>query len=142
MRPGREIDARIAQEVFGYEVTVVKKVLHEKAPLGVRPLLKYSKDIAAAWLVAEKMHIALLPVEGNAWFAMAGKADGWKSPAEFLEFLQEAKFVEAGAAVGQNPAETICLAALNAVDKRAASTADQDAKSNGNSTASGSVTIQ
>lgn len=120
MRPGREIDARIAQEVFGYEVTVVKKVLHERAPLGVRPLLKYSKDVAAAWLVAEKMHIAVLPVEGNSWFAMAGKSEGWKSPAEFLEFLQEAKFMEAGAAVGANIAETICLAALNAIEKRKA----------------------
>lgn len=121
---GREIDARIAEEVFGHEVAAIEAVLHERVSSGLRPLLKYSQDIEAAWLVAEKMQIAVLPVSGQCWFAMVGKSDGFRTPIEFLEFMQEAKFKEAGAAFGSNPAETICRAALYAVEKRRAAQND------------------
>ncbi len=118
MRPGREIDTRVAREIFGHEVWATNKVLHEKAPLGKRPLRCYSKDIEHAWEVAREMHISLIPIEGGQWFAFAGTSTGWKSPQEFIEALQKGDFVESGAAVGENPALAICLAALTAKEKQ------------------------
>lgn len=119
MRPGRELDTFIAREIFGYNVKVKQKELWEEAPLGDRPLRKYSREIAAAWDVMDKMNITLIPVEDGQWFAMVGQEKRWKSPAAFLEFLQTGNFVESGAAVGTNVPETICYAAMKAVETRA-----------------------
>lgn len=120
MRPGRELDTTIAQQVFGHFVFVKNKELYERAPKGDRPLRKYSKDIQAAHEVMEKMKVALIPVENNQWFALIGGADGWKSPADFIQYLQTGKFVEAGAAVGEEIPLTVCLAALKAIEAQKA----------------------
>lgn len=127
MRPGRELDCSIAQEVFGNRVFVKARVLYEDAPKGARPLPEYSKKIEWAWEVAEKMSISLLPVENGAWFAMVGPEMGWSSPAEFVKTIQSGNFVESGAAVGPNPATMICLAALKAVEVRKAKAAADEA---------------
>lgn len=113
MKPGREIDVRIAKEVFGYEVT------------GERPIPKYSSDISAAWEVAEKTKVTLLPIVGGQWFAFVGPVDkvGWESPQALLQFLESGNFNECGAAIGEEPALIICEAALNAIEKRVKSTA-------------------
>lgn len=120
MRPGREIDARIAKEVFGYNVWAQNKQLFENAEKGDRPLRNYSKEVEWAMEVAKKMKIALLPVSGGQWFAFIGPdtADGWESPQAMLKFLEAGNFNECGAAVGENPAAIICEAALKATEKR------------------------
>ncbi len=122
MRPGREIDARIAKEVFGYNVWAQAKVLFENAEKGDRPLRNYSKELEWAWEVAEKMKITLIPVEGGQWFAFTGPTDrnGWESPQAVLKFLEAGNYNECGAAVGEKPAAVICEAALRAAEKRRA----------------------
>jgi hypothetical protein len=117
MRPGRELDTRVAREIFGHEVWATNKTLHERAEGVKRPLRQYSRDLTSAWEVAEKMRISLLPIEGNQWFAFSGTGDGWKSPQEFIEVLQKGDFVEGGAAVAESAALAICLAALKACEK-------------------------
>lgn len=121
MRPGRELDTFIAKEVFGHNVKVKQKELWEDTQLGDRPLKKYSRDLTAAWQVADKMNISVIPVSDNKWFAMVGPDNRYESPAEFLKFLQAGEFCESGAAVGENLAEVICLAATHAIKTRATS---------------------
>lgn len=121
MRPGREIDARIAQDIFGHEVFAKNKVLHEKAEKGERPLKNYTRDMEWAWIVADKMRISLIPVEGGMWFAFAGKIEGWENPQALLKYLENGDFSSCGAAVSENAAEAICKAALVAHEKRSSS---------------------
>ena len=122
MRPGREIDARIAKEVFGHRVWAQAKVLYENAEKGDRPLRNYSKELEWAFEVAAKMKITLIPVEGSNWFAFTGPAgkDGWESPQAVLQFLEKGTFDECGASVVPNAAAVICEADLKATEKRAA----------------------
>jgi hypothetical protein len=119
MRPGRELDTLIAKEVFEHEVVSTKKGAVEKARTGDRPLRNYSKDISAAWEVAERLSISLLPIDNGQWFALVGdNGKRWTGPAEFLRYLQTGNFVNAGAAVGESAPLTICLAALKAIEHR------------------------
>lgn len=125
MRPGREIDARIAQEVFGHKVWAQNKQLFENAAKGDRPLRNYSKEMEWAFEVAKEMRVALLPVAGGQWFAFVGPQEsaeiangGWESPQAMLQFLEKGNFNECGAAVGENLPALICEAALKAVEKR------------------------
>lgn len=125
MRPGREIDTQIAQEVFGYQVYAKNKVLHESAPLGERPLRKYSKEMEWAFEVAKHARIALLPIEGGQWFAFAASNEGWKNPSEMLQVLESGDFKNCGAAVSEDPAEAICQAALVAAKKKKIAEAEE-----------------
>jgi hypothetical protein len=121
MRPGREIDARIAKEVFGYKVWAHNKQLFENAPKGDRPLRNYSKEVEWAFEVAKEMKVALLPVAVGQWFAFVGpqeKLNGWESPQDMLQFLEAGNFNDCGAAVGENLPAVICEAALKAAEKR------------------------
>jgi hypothetical protein len=118
MRPGRELDTYIAREALGHIVKVKQKELWEVTDKGERPLRKYSRDITAAWEVVERMGITIIPVEGQLWFAFVGEGRAWKSPAAFIEFLGKGDFMNSGAAVGEDPAETICVAATNALEKK------------------------
>ena len=120
MRPVREIDTRIAREIFGHEVWATNKTLHEKSAHGKMPLRNYSKEMDHAWPVATKMQITLVPVEGGRWFAFSGPSDGWESPQAFADFLAKGDFGGCGAALEANPALAICEAALRALDKRQA----------------------
>ncbi len=120
MRPGREMDCSIAQEVFGREIFVKKRMLYEMTEKGERPLPNYTKEIEPAWEVAEKMGVSLIPIENGQWFAMVGGEFGWKSPAEFIEFLQKGDFLTSGAAVGPSAPLMICVAALKAIEGRKA----------------------
>lgn len=117
MRPGRELDTFIAQEVMGHQVKVKQRELWEVTALGERPLRKFSRDITAAWEIVEKMGVTVIPVEDGKWFAFVGTGARWKSPAQFLEFLQKGEFLHSGAAVGENAAETICFAAAKSIEK-------------------------
>jgi len=120
MRPGRELDTMIAQHIFGHEVVIKRKVPTEVTPSGERPLREYSKEIGAAFDVAKKLNISLIPIEGGQWFALKGKEEGFTSPASFIEYLSAGNFVDAGAAVTESPSLSICLAAMKAVEAKLA----------------------
>lgn len=121
-KPNRELNAKIASQVFGFKVWKHKGAWTENHPAGDRPLRNYSNDIQWAWEVAEHMKITLIPTADGQWFAFVGPEDrqGWDSPADALSFLQGGNFNGAGAAVGENAALAICLAALKAAEKRRA----------------------
>jgi hypothetical protein len=122
MRPGREIDTKIATEVFGHKVWARGKILLENPPQGERPLRKYSREIEWAWEVAVKMNITLIPIVGGQWFAFIGPEEkqGWNSPTEVLQLLEEKRFAGCGADFSDNAALAICSAALKAIEKRRA----------------------
>ncbi|MFL5783454.1 MAG: hypothetical protein ACJ76H_02520 [Bacteriovoracaceae bacterium] len=120
MRPGRELDTLIAQHIFGHEVIIKRKIPTEVTPAGERPLREYSKSAGAAFEVAEKMKISLIPIEGNQWFALCGPTEGFKSPADFMEFIGKGNFQNSGAAVAETAALAISLAAIKAVETRLA----------------------
>jgi hypothetical protein len=120
MRPGRELDTMIAQHIFGHDVVIKRKIPTEVTPTGERPLREYSKEIGAAFDVAKKLNISLIPIEGGQWFALKGKEEGFSSPANFIEYLSAGNFVDAGAAVTESPALSICLAAMKAVESKLA----------------------
>lgn len=127
MRPGRETDVRVAQEIFGHPVRVHDQVPYEASADGEHPLRPYSQEMGFAWAVAEKLRISVLPVEGNQWFAFAGGSKGWPSPQDFLRYLEGGDFSECGAAVGPSAAAAICEAALKVIDKRKINEAEMSA---------------
>lgn len=118
MRPGRELDTRIAQEIFHHEVWATNKTVHEKGPMGKRPLRSYSKEMEWAMEVAEKMRVTLLPLADGQWFAFVADEKGWESPQAFVEFLQKSDFSQCGASIGSSAPLVICEAAIRAVEKR------------------------
>lgn len=120
MRPGRELDTLIAQHIFGHEVIIKRRVPTEVTPSGERPLREYTKEIGAAFDVAKKLNISLIPIEGGSWFALAGKSEGFASPAQFIEYLSAGNFLEAGAAVTESAPLSICMAAIKAVESKLA----------------------
>lgn len=120
MRPGRELDTLIAKHVFNHEVIIKRKIPTEVTPAGERPLREYSKEIGAAFDVAKKMNISLIPIEGGSWFALAGGKDGFTSPADFIKYLGTGDFANAGAAVTEDAPLAICLAGIKAVESRLA----------------------
>jgi hypothetical protein len=126
MRPGRELDCSVAQEILGHDVYVKNRVLHERTPQGDRPLRNYTKEMQWAWEVAERANISLIPIENGSWFALAGTEFGWQSPAEFIAFLQKGDFLTSGAAVGPNPALMICVAAMKAFESKKATVIAND----------------
>ncbi len=141
MRAGRELDLIIAKEVMGHGISREKRgTWIEGTPRGTRPLAPYSSDIQAAWEVAEKVGISLIPISEDGvrkgWFALAGAAGsgrGWKSPADFIQYLQTADFASAGAAVGEDAPLTICIAAAKQVEKSRAEKTDQSSEDNAQS---------
>jgi hypothetical protein len=117
-RAGRELDRLIAQRVMGHVVTQQKREVFEATPRGTRPVARYSTELEAAWEVAERLAITMIPIQGGEWFALVGRGERWSGPAEFMQFLAEADFANAGAAVGRDLPFTICLAALRAMENR------------------------
>jgi hypothetical protein len=133
MRAGRELDKVIAQQVMEHSLTQQKREVYEGTPKGTRPLASYSTDISAAWEVVEKLAITLVPIENGSWFALVGNGARWRSPADLIQYLQTGNFVQAGAAVGTDPALVVCLAAVKAIenrDSRAQNPTDPEASPN------------
>lgn len=120
MRPGRELDTMIAQHVFAHEVVIKRKIPTEITPSGDRPLREYSKEIGAAFDIARKLNISLIPIEGGQWFALKGGKEGFSSPADFIKYLSEGNFINAGAAVTESAPLSICLAAMKYVEAKLA----------------------
>lgn len=120
MRPGRELDTLIAKHIFNHDVIIKRKIPTEVTPAGERPLREYSKEIGAAFDVAKKLNISIIPIQGGSWFALAGGNDGFETPADFIKYLSAGDFANAGAAVTDNPALSISLAAIRAVESKLA----------------------
>lgn len=120
MRPGRELDTMIAKYIFEHDVIIKRKIPTEVTPAGERPLREYSKEIGAAFEVAKKLNISLIPIEGGSWFALAGQKEGFSSPASFIEYLSAGNFMDAGAAVNESAPLSICLAAIKAIESKLA----------------------
>jgi hypothetical protein len=120
MRPGREIDTLIAKHIFDHQVIIKRKVPTEVTSAGERPLREYSKDIAAAFEVAKKLNISLIPIQGGSWFALAGGNEGFATPADFIKYLGAGNFADAGAAVSESPALSISIAAIRSVESKIA----------------------
>lgn len=120
MRPGRELDTRIAREIFGHEVWATNKTLHEKTAEGKRLLRPYSKEMEWATEVALKMRVTLLPLSDGQWFAFVADGQGWESPQAFVDFLQKGDFSRSGASVSSDAPLAICEAAIRAAEKQAA----------------------
>ena len=49
---------------------------------------------------------------------MAGGNEGFKSPADFIQYLSAGNFVDAGAALNESAPLSICLAALKALEAK------------------------
>lgn len=108
MKPGRELDALIAEHVMGLErITSLYLEIGWRpkgVPVGVHQLKPYSTDIAAAWEVVEKMGV----LTWHIWKTLDDRfyAQFGKDQDEFhLKHTAEA---------GSAP-HAICLAALKAV---------------------------
>lgn len=118
MRPGRELDTRIAREIFGHEVWASNKTVHEKTTDGTkRPLRSYSREMEWAWEVAKVMRVTLVPLADGQWFAFVAAQSGWESPESFAAFLQKGDFSTCGASIGTDAPLLICEAAIRAHDK-------------------------
>ena len=118
MMSERELDCSVAQQIFGHQVFEKNRALYEKTQNGDRPLRFYTKDMAAAWEVAEKLGISLIPIEIGMWYALVGTNNGWHSPREFIERLQTDPSTDAGAAVALTAPLVICLAAMKSIESR------------------------
>lgn len=126
----REIDKLMASKVLGHTLYYEKSgAMRERLENGqTRPLRTYTTDIGAAWEIATKLGVTLLPTT-EGWFALIGDKPQWRSPAEFMTYLQKADFVRAGAAVAPQASAAICLAAarwLENLETRAASTPESE----------------
>ncbi|HXH74825.1 MAG TPA: hypothetical protein VNJ08_07655 [Bacteriovoracaceae bacterium] len=132
MRPGREIDTLIAKHIFNHDVVIKRKLPTEVTEAGERPLREYSKSMGAAFEVAEKLNISLIPIAGGQWFALCGGNDGFQSPADFIRYLGEGNFQNAGAAISESAPLSVCLAAIKSVEARMSpgSQTSDDADSN------------
>lgn len=115
----RDLDLYMAQKVLGLATFYEKSgaVLERTQDGLTRPLRPYSSDIGAAWEVVRKLGVTLIPVDGG-WFSLVGPQPRWPSPAEFLKYIQNTDFTKAGAALADDPAQSICLAALRATEMR------------------------
>jgi hypothetical protein len=124
MATSRELDRLMAERILEHEVYFEKSgAMRERLPNGqTRPLRPYGTDIGAAWEVATKIGVTVIPIDGG-WFALVGDRAAWASPAAFLAYMQEGKFAEAGAAVSEQASMAICLAAMRALEHRARSAA-------------------
>lgn len=122
----REIDKIMAARVLNHTLYYEKNgAIRERLPSGqTRPLRPYSTDISAAWEVVKELGVALLPTT-EGWFALIGEAPVWRSPAEFMAYLQKGDFVQAGAAVAPQGSMAVCLAAIRWLDNRETRAASQ-----------------
>ena len=115
MKAGRELDARIAIEVIGFNKRVVSKI--DGLPYAEVP--HYSTRIQDAWLVAEKM-VSLEPVwvgDSHRWFTIDAPyvdCDVWYAGFRYsIDYEGEGWDIEAKA---DTAPLAICLAALKAVE--------------------------
>lgn len=110
MIPGRDLDAKIATEIFGWTDIEAVVVPYEREPVvqGTRPdgsrrvVPEYSSKIEFAWEVVEKFGFSVVKDDGG-WWAGEIKWDWPHHPDETQKLIP----------LSEAPALAICLAALN-----------------------------
>jgi hypothetical protein len=119
MKPGRELDALIAEKVMGikHPITIHRdKTAYQwgSATDEWEFLPEYSTDIAAAWKVVEKLGLCVWPTEDAKWFAFQDRFDSsygeeyWFGGENFLS-----RYV-----IADTAPHAICLAALKALEAK------------------------
>ena len=121
MEPGREMDALIAEKVMGWDTVHFVKFADGTIPFGASPDMQkeaddggficstnkevpeFSTDIAAAWLVVEKMGLF-----GGTGCSLVGPLPGQKWHIHFGK-------ISSDSVIGDTAPHAICLAALKAV---------------------------
>lgn len=114
MKPGRELDALVAEKVMGWKysqhaMTWYPPGLHPAQNMLDHDILAFSTDIAAAWTVVEKLRNFKHPQDPDSNFTIfqwwdGGYAAGWT--------WHE---VEYDMVYGDTAPHVICLAALRVV---------------------------
>jgi hypothetical protein len=128
---GRILDAEIAQRIFGYTLDYefadvmggpsVPTLRDQYDEWGLLP--HYSTDIAAAWLVVEKMHAEIDPAKCGPYnyltLVCLGRYAGWAASFDFNPGVDWYESMESYpfAAHADTPALAICLTALKTVDQ-------------------------
>ena len=105
----KALDAKIAERILGAELSwsPLRERPEEQyfldGSMSVRPLLKYSEDIKAAWLVVEYMNIQ------NHLLSLNHRKNGEWDAVFWYDSDKEAE------GIGSTAPHAICLAALKAV---------------------------
>jgi hypothetical protein len=124
MKPGRELDALIAEKVMGWGPIEIDR---NGNPVGINPdypskfkchiVPNYSTDIAAAWTVVEKLKLCVWPTTDGRYlclldqFSLEYGDEYWFGGSNVLENIERDWI----AAVAQTAPHAICLAALKTV---------------------------
>lgn len=118
MKPGRELDALVAEKVMGYAIGdgqggwIVQKVIIHRPDDGTAEWLRngqqqlphYSTDISAAWEVVDKLKISIVP-------QCLGAPDEYSYMVEY----ENEPYVNGIRVFASKAPEAICKAALLAV---------------------------
>lgn len=114
MKPGRELDARIAREVFKMTVSLgdIPGRLEKDFYTGqLMPIPRYSNSIADAWEVVEKLS------KRGEWTLFGQEGIGWE--AKFYSSTGGMDAVVTRVSALENTAPlAICLAALKALESK------------------------
>lgn len=107
MTPGRELDALVASKVMGLRKTEDGILWYcEKLDTFFEDIPHFSSNISSAWLVVEKLNLAVIPTEHGKWKATESV------------FIPECIYYEVNldiASEGDTAPHAICLAALKAI---------------------------
>jgi hypothetical protein len=128
MKPGRELDALIAEKVMGWSRNLDDKYGERpwKRPDGTQVVTdflsapcdmkmpKYSTDIAAAWQVAEKLKLCVWPTNKGRWFVFQEDFDEDYGDEYWFggDSIDETVKTTRNGAVADTAALAICLSAL------------------------------
>jgi hypothetical protein len=114
MKPGRELDALIAEKVMGLSVIEPLRLYYRHPTMVTNEIPDYSTDIAAAWQVVEKIKAQIKPGRKERRDFTVMFVDGEWLVGWSLEF--------GGGMEGMSAAATaphaICLAALKAINSK------------------------
>lgn len=111
MEAGRELDRLIQEQVFGNKVVRHKSptnredYFYEVAPGALVPVPTYSTHIANAWILVEKLKLAVIPGDDGKWRCECG---GFIVDCIWYEVSLE------HAPASESAPHAICLAALEA----------------------------
>ncbi len=120
MNPGRELDALIAEKVFGKSepdrgcMCSLRESCYVCNPFlkGIKP---YSTDIAAAWEVVEKIKLNKSLHDGfTLTFDLEEKR--WRAGSLWWRGYEQAEWLEPNSAMAETAPHAICLAALKALE--------------------------
>lgn len=120
MKPGRELDALIAEKVMGwipYEPERAFAYPGWHTPdgefLNIARLPPYSTDITAAWEVVDKLKLAVVPIDETKWWAgKMGDHGHDEDPLTSDTWVEQAMRDGKHGRIADTAPHAICLAAL------------------------------